>query len=1268
MDTSWNLCGQPIQPIVLSKSSDSIANDGQMPMTPLMLDALNSSPNSIDNVCNEKQFVIPQRRSSTSYESAYLNNQHHQYSVQGSTSTPNSVGLSSGTASPDVSTQHTNDSTSFQHCNESKWIDRPLNSDSCLSIQEKPARYCYVFHGQPPNGALSTMSDSASIVSNSSAHSTITVPASSIVPASNFSQPAQTLVTIGSPFQTHSLPAPSKPSPIERSSSVPLQNTISLSSNQESVNKTTDFSSLNATNAADSKSKKPKKRKSSDIVDQGQQAKKPLPTTNKEPAKAPSKPTISALTRRRLKTAEKSGETLEKVNLLLPELTVEDLKIICRKYSLAISGTKSDLLRRLQPMEDQIDVEAILLEAMQEEDRQTEEKAKEEEKQQLESVQLSKIIPGNKINFKTSDTISTVKIPITACNGTNQFDVAISNYLLQHRKQLNQQQGHTVTLKPAECRDATCSCMMQKPGFPTAKTIYFAPSATVLNGSAPKTTVIRVPIASFNSAVDPSATATVLSKKLCKIDTTPQCNGPATTFSYAEMGSGGQFTLETTPAKSADPSATMPKFVQISVPSTFCTGVKDIHGNAPACLKCKENQPKEVDGADELQLLINELSLGQINGAIENSTLTARILSLHQQTIKAQYSKLYQMGKLVANSQKVLQCQQGKIESARKAMLKIKASKPASLDTLLKKLDVAQLKEQHNQQTNELKSIQENHQNLKSEQEKLAKLEFQLQEELSIEQAVEDVVRLIKTNRKTALLIVQLVHKFQCDRMREINRIAAKKQETEEKALNCSECNTDQKCGCIKNSKDQRAPVEVSNPAIVTIDESDDEHGHQKQKIGEEDPLQQAKTVNKKKPKSVAKKNNKPVSQRSEHTFAEVMEDIFSTVLSNDCPIDDSNESEEKLPEKLAALIENEERLQKSNAIKSKSSTKSNKTTKSVETQNVHDKIEKSESANSFAFPNMNHGEHQISTPCEVSSEPMIFSASDNSPNTLALAQQPMPHKFESLLNDENSVHSDHSFAHSNCANEQMQTPALYNYMTSTTVTKSEINTPTTPTISTIQTIGTLPINNVAPFLQQKRQILYEQLEQLERQQLHNENSNYCNNIDIDEELANLGDLNVEDLYNYDFDQLDVPTPIDEAPSVAPFSVQPPQYMPHQYQQPQFHNHSHPGFMAHDQPLGHNNQQQQQRHYSNTRHTFQHANSVDFEDVLDLIRNGEKNRQPSMDFEGQVHTNAIYEDLRLNDVSIQRQNDSRNKCLQIDEMSWSDPLADENKQVAVNEN
>lgn len=241
------------------------------------------------------------------------------------------------------------------------------------------------------------------------------------------------------------------------------------------------------------------------------------------------------------------------MNLLLTELTVEDLKIICRKYNLPISGTKSDLLRRLQPMEDQIDVEGILLEAMQEEDlRLNEEKAREAEN----GIQMdvNRTFVPNKLNLLKTvpppiDVNPVVKIPITTYNGSNQFDVAISNYLRQHRKQFNQQQSHTVSLKPAtECMDGNCSCVHQaaKNGtFPATKTIYLTPS-TVINGAASKTTVIRVPIATFNPAIDSAAvSSSVLSKKLCKLDNS-QCNGSATTFCYAEAGSGGQVCLKTT--------------------------------------------------------------------------------------------------------------------------------------------------------------------------------------------------------------------------------------------------------------------------------------------------------------------------------------------------------------------------------------------------------------------------------------------------------------------------------------------------------------------------------------------------------------------------------------------------------------------------------------------------------------------------------------------------------------------------------------------------
>lgn len=51
-----------------------------------------------------------------------------------------------------------------------------------------------------------------------------------------------------------------------------------------------------------------------------------------------------------------------------------------------------------------------------------------------------------------------------------------------------------------------------------------------------------------------------------------------------------------------------------------------------------------------------------------------------------------------------------------------------------------------------------------AEQEVLSTTEQKLQEELHIEQAVQDIVRLIKQDARTALLIVQLLRRYQLER------------------------------------------------------------------------------------------------------------------------------------------------------------------------------------------------------------------------------------------------------------------------------------------------------------------------------------------------------------------------------------------------------------------------------------------------------------------------------------------------------------------------
>lgn len=50
------------------------------------------------------------------------------------------------------------------------------------------------------------------------------------------------------------------------------------------------------------------------------------------------------------------------------------------------------------------------------------------------------------------------------------------------------------------------------------------------------------------------------------------------------------------------------------------------------------------------------------------------------------------------------------------------------------------------------------------EQQNLTSIEQKLQEELHVEQAVQDIVRLIKQDARTALLIVQLLRRYQLER------------------------------------------------------------------------------------------------------------------------------------------------------------------------------------------------------------------------------------------------------------------------------------------------------------------------------------------------------------------------------------------------------------------------------------------------------------------------------------------------------------------------
>lgn len=169
-------------------------------------------------------------------------------------------------------------------------------------------------------------------------------------------------------------------------------------------------------------------------------------------------------------------------------MTVEDLKVICRKHNYAISGTKADLVRRLEPVQETIDIEGILMDAIMEEENSH----------------------GNVENTKTIEKTKESK------EKTNKFDVAISDYLMQQKKQIDEHRSKSNSVSSCHC-----NCSGRQGSSDVSKTFVMN------NGSGQKqsyTSAVRVPVSGSNST-----------------KTSFKSNGDQEemTFSFAEMGSGG---------------------------------------------------------------------------------------------------------------------------------------------------------------------------------------------------------------------------------------------------------------------------------------------------------------------------------------------------------------------------------------------------------------------------------------------------------------------------------------------------------------------------------------------------------------------------------------------------------------------------------------------------------------------------------------------------------------------------------------------------------
>ena len=254
-----------------------------------------------------------------------------------------------------------------------------------------------------------------------------------------------------------------------------------------------------------------------------------------------------------------------RARLPLTELTVEDLKTVCRKRHLAISGTKADLCRRLAPLEAQLDVERILLDAIREEEQQqcvcasTALDEATTASDALSSGLLRRIdasnvtppecdganaaVPGMSVpSLQPEVRAAPATATATAASdadamSVNRFDLAINDYLRRH------QQAIDVHGEQPPRSTASHVILTASAGGLTS----IPRPAAVASTSATLATVSR-PTALMCRPVLPAHLPMKTSPTLkCSSDATNVCS-PTTnlhsssgaTFSYSKMGSGGQ--------------------------------------------------------------------------------------------------------------------------------------------------------------------------------------------------------------------------------------------------------------------------------------------------------------------------------------------------------------------------------------------------------------------------------------------------------------------------------------------------------------------------------------------------------------------------------------------------------------------------------------------------------------------------------------------------------------------------------------------------------
>uniref|UniRef100_A0A915D1N2 Metalloprotease TIKI homolog n=1 Tax=Ditylenchus dipsaci TaxID=166011 RepID=A0A915D1N2_9BILA len=179
--------------------------------------------------------------------------------------------------------------------------------------------------------------------------------------------------------------------------------------------------------------------------------------------------------------------------------------------------------------------------------------------------------------------------------------------------------------------------------------------------------------------------------------------------------------------------------------------------------------PMEQQQTNELETAQPPKPL-QIDPSDPSSLLSANTLSNHEETLRYHQKKIHEMQKELSKSQQHLRHQQQMIWMAKKAQVRCDATgrQLTQAEFWINQLDTKDLRNSLVQNILQHKTQQKQLQTQIADHKQLVSTEQKLQEELHIDQAVTDIVRLIKQDSRTALLIVQLLRRYQLERTHEL--------------------------------------------------------------------------------------------------------------------------------------------------------------------------------------------------------------------------------------------------------------------------------------------------------------------------------------------------------------------------------------------------------------------------------------------------------------------------------------------------------------------